>query len=347
MRLLVITQKVDESDPVLGFFVDWLSEFSKHATFVQVICLEKGSSKLPENIQVHSLGKEHGPKASFVYAYRFLSLVWKLRNEYDSVFVHMNPEYVVLAGWIWSLSGKKSVLWYLHKSVTWKLRIASLFVTRILTATPESLRLRTDKKLVVGHGIDISTLKPIPTPSENVPIELITVGRLSPIKRVDLLIDAMYELNKKKIPVRFRIVGGAAGIDGESYEKELRSRVEALDLQQVVEFVGPIPHDSLNTYFKQTHIFLHASNTGSLDKAILEPLAVGVPVITTSAPSGSETVSALISTNPDPLSIATEIEQAILRRVWTSPEVRRSARAYVEQNHSLSTLIPKILKVLS
>ena len=58
MKLLIITQKVDINDPVLGFFHRWLEEFAKHYEFVTVICLEKGEHRLPENVKVLSLGKE-------------------------------------------------------------------------------------------------------------------------------------------------------------------------------------------------------------------------------------------------------------------------------------------------
>lgn len=30
MRLLIITQKVDENDAILGFFHGWIAEFAKH-----------------------------------------------------------------------------------------------------------------------------------------------------------------------------------------------------------------------------------------------------------------------------------------------------------------------------
>ena len=50
---------------------------------------------------------------------------------------------------------KKTALWYSHKAVDLKLRIAEKLVDVIFTAAPESFTLKTQKKMVVGHGIDV------------------------------------------------------------------------------------------------------------------------------------------------------------------------------------------------
>ena len=58
MKLLIITQKVNREDSVLGFFHSWIREFATHFEKVTVICLEKGTYDLPQNVAVLSLGKE-------------------------------------------------------------------------------------------------------------------------------------------------------------------------------------------------------------------------------------------------------------------------------------------------
>ena len=86
MRLLVITQKVDRNDPVLGFFHRWIEEFAKHCEKVTVICLEMREHRLPINVRVLSLGKEQN-KSKLKYIFRFYRYIWQERNNYD---VHRN-----------------------------------------------------------------------------------------------------------------------------------------------------------------------------------------------------------------------------------------------------------------
>jgi len=59
MKLLIITQKVDMNDDVLGFMHGWINEFAKHCEKITVICLQKGEHELSDNVKVLSLGKEN------------------------------------------------------------------------------------------------------------------------------------------------------------------------------------------------------------------------------------------------------------------------------------------------
>src|ERR1700733_6884068 len=115
MKLLILTQKIDKDDGVLGFFHGWVKEFSSHFDQVTVICLGKGEYSLPPNVQVFSLGKEKESGGSkLFYIFNFYKYIWQERNNYDAVFVHMNQEYVLLGGLFWKLLGKKVFLWRNH-----------------------------------------------------------------------------------------------------------------------------------------------------------------------------------------------------------------------------------------
>ena len=108
MNLLIITQKVDKNDAILGFFHRWIEEFSKNVESVVVICLYKGSYSLPENVKVLSLGKEF-KQSRTKYLFRFYKFIWQERNNYDNVFVHMNQVYVLLGGLVWKMFKNKLV----------------------------------------------------------------------------------------------------------------------------------------------------------------------------------------------------------------------------------------------
>ncbi|MCD5381655.1 MAG: hypothetical protein LR008_03730, partial [Candidatus Pacebacteria bacterium] len=106
MKLLIITQVLDTEHPILGFFHRWVEEFAKHCEQVHVICLQEGRHDLPDNVTVHSLGKESHQTGGatlkrtegtgkvvprvlsrlitkLTYILRFYKLIWQLRHEYD------------------------------------------------------------------------------------------------------------------------------------------------------------------------------------------------------------------------------------------------------------------------
>ncbi|TAJ14085.1 glycosyltransferase [Patescibacteria group bacterium] len=297
MRLLVVTQIVDTHDPILGFFHRWLEEFSKHFESIEVICLKEGTHSLPKNIHVHSLGKENGGN-SVVYAVRFIGLVWKLRTQYDHVFVHMNPIYIVLVGWWWQLTKKRIGLWYTHKSTDMKLRIALMFSNAIFTASKESFRLSSKKVHVTGHGIDTDFFKPDSRIERG--SHLLSVGRLMKSKRHDLAIHAA-----KDADVALRIAG-------EGGERE-RLTALARELGVQVTFLGGLTQLGLRDEYLTAAKLIHRSETGSLDKVVLEAAACGCLVDTT---------------------------DLALKNLPLSPE-------YVREHHSLQKLIPCIQKAYS
>src|SRR4029077_9428208 len=100
-RLLFVTQKIREDDDDLAFVILWVKEFIRQGFHVEVICLEKGA--FDDSFPVHSLGKESGG-GKIARALKFLRLIATLK--YDRVFVHMNPEYITLGGWLWFVRRK-------------------------------------------------------------------------------------------------------------------------------------------------------------------------------------------------------------------------------------------------
>jgi len=95
MKLLILTQKMDRDDPVLGFFHRWCGKIATRVSRLHIICLQQGCVELPAQVTVRSLGKERRTSRR-AYLFSFYRLIWSLRAEYDVVFVHMNPIYILL-----------------------------------------------------------------------------------------------------------------------------------------------------------------------------------------------------------------------------------------------------------
>ena len=315
MRLLICTQAVDTQDPALGFFVRWIEELSKQCEHVLVICLRKGTHSLPKNVEIISLGETH----KIFRAFELCSIAWGRRNEYDAVFVHMNPEYIVAAGWLWRLWHKRIVLWYTHKSVDLRLRFAVVNANRVLTASKESFRLPSRKLEIVGHGIDTDFFSPYPNIVHS--DFALSVGRLNQSKRHNLAIAGAAEANKY-----IKIIGeGPERASLEELAKKLHAKAE---------FLGSLSQTQLLEEYRRASVLIHTSETGSLDKVVLEALATDLPVITTSdAYAGFPTQK--VEGTPGAIAYALQHKQENIDR---APIIR--------EKHSLSKLIPKIMKAL-
>ena len=77
--------------------------------------------------------------------FRFYNYIYTQRKNYDTVFVHMNPEYILLGSFLWHRRHKPVSLWYAHKSVTWKLRQALKRVTHVFSVSDTSFAIPTPK----------------------------------------------------------------------------------------------------------------------------------------------------------------------------------------------------------
>jgi len=279
MNLLIITQKVDIDDDILGFFHDWITEFAENFQQVIVICLEERKYSLPLNVMILSLGKEK--KASkFTYLLNFYKYIWRERKNYDAVFVHMNAEYVLWGGAIWKALGKKISLWYVHKAVSMKLRIAAWLADDIFTSAKESFGIASKKAIYLGHGIKMNKFGQ-KREKQAGRYDVICVGRISPIKNQKLLIEAANILvNKMSVgDVSFKLIGGPVYERDNEYLIELKNLTEQYGLNDVIDFVGKVPNKNISQYYGKADLSLNLSPTGGMDKTVLESIASGLPVI--------------------------------------------------------------------
>jgi glycosyltransferase involved in cell wall biosynthesis len=371
MRLLIITQKVDKDDPILGFFCRWIEEFAKHFEAVTVICLEEGRHELPANVKVLSLGKSNPPaggekvnsKNKVAFMRRFLVYIWRERKNYDAVFVHMNPIYLVLGGWFWKLSGKKVALWYTHKAVDLKLRVAERFADVIFTAAEESFTLKTTKKIVVGHGIDVAAYADRPRTKEigAEPISIISVGRITPIKNCDTLVETARILKDKwalkgngneggghsrRFTVTF--IGSPVTAADREYFNKIKVLVDKYDLNDIVSFAGDVKPDDMPAKYAAADISINLTPTGGLDKVVFESMASGVPVFTSNVAFRDYLgayADRLIFKERDAGDLAEKLEAFI--HADDKAVVAARLLSEVEKRSSLPTLIGKMVDTLS
>jgi len=294
MKLLIVTQAVDENDPVLGFFTNWLAVFATRFSRIEVICLREGKHALPENVRIWSLGKEKTARESaradvlsdmiyhitrrIVFSFRFVSLVWRLRHEYDAVLVHMNPEYVILGGAWWRAAGKKVALWYNHPHKGVRFTLAALLANKLFYTSPYAAPAGRAKAIRMPAGIDTMLFSPPSSSAKRERALVYVQGRVAPSKRVDAMLRAVRTL-REKIPAA-RIV--LAGPVDPNYDEMLRWEFEDLVKANALTFAGSVPNAKSPANFSAAGVSMNLAASGHFDKSVLEALACETPVIVSS-----------------------------------------------------------------
>jgi len=103
--------------------------------------------------------------------------------------------------------------------------------------------------------------------------DIVSVGRLSPLKRTEDLLDAIALLRQRGRDVRAAVAG-----DG-SLRKDLQTRAVSLGVADLVDFVGHV--ERIEDVYGAGRIYALTSAFEGLPIALLDAMAAGLPVIAT------------------------------------------------------------------
>jgi glycosyltransferase involved in cell wall biosynthesis len=315
----------------------WIESFAPAYDALSVIALGVGEHHLPQNVGVYSLGKETHP-SPLRYVGKFYRYLWRLRSSYDGVFVHMNQEYVLLAGLYWRLAGKRVVLWYNHRHGTWKTRLAIALAHAVCHTSPQAFSASSAKAVRMPVGIDTDFFQDRAEPRAR---RILSLGRLSPVKRLEDVLDTAGALADAGLGAD---IYGDALPQHAGYEQELRQRAARLPAG-AMSFKPGVSMEEAADLFNRYEFFINATPSGSFDKTILEALACGALAVCRNQALRAALPQLVVSDESGGGGFA-----ACLRALARAPEesrrtLRAQARAYVEREHSLGLLRVRLRKL--
>ena len=337
MNLLLFNLRVDRDHTALGFTTDWINELARHFDRVTVITMYRGVVAVADNVEVMSAGLERGlskPHRVFNF-YRLLAGALR-RREFDCCFSHMMPLFTLLAGPVLKAKRIPVALWYAHNHRPAILPAALAFADRALASTRTAFPIATNKLRVIGQGIDTGRFRPQARAMDDPVLRMITIGRTSKIKNIDLMIRALVRLRDALpgLPVRFVIVGEPLSGQDQAYVDSCRELAASLGIDDLVEWQAPVSFAEVHTAYYRGDIFLSANDNG-LDKAILEAMASGLAVVAMhpalEAPLGPYYAKDESAFGESLINLASLDHQ-------TRRTIGSRLRRYVESEHSLAQL---------
>lgn len=344
MKVLIITQKVNVDDPVLGFFHRWLAEFAKQFESVTVVCLEEGKHDLPKNVKVLSLGKERR-QSRLQYLRRFYSYIWRERRNYDAVLSHMNQEYVLLAGWLWKVMGKRIYMWRNHHVGDELTNMAAVFCDKVFATSKFSYTAKFKKTVLMPVGIDAGIFQKKRKLVERSAGSVLFLARIAPVKRPELFIEALNSLKDRKIPFTASIVGDPAMNHRDFYDS-LKARVEEDGLASTVVFKPAVPNDETVQIYNDHQIFVNVSSSGMYDKTIFEAMACGTIVLTSNRNLSGEIDERLIVAEDSADDLAAKLSGVLYMPKDELEKLSDTLHSYMSK-HSLSTLSRRLAEEMS
>jgi glycosyltransferase involved in cell wall biosynthesis len=157
-----------------------------------------------------------------------------------------------------------------------------IFARALLVANPLAKRslplgIRGQVHQVVESGVDLEIWKPAenPEPRRDDTVRFVFAGRLVDWKGVQFLIEAFASVVRSAPSARLEIIG-----DGPLH-KELTDRVDSLGLKDHIHFAGWLRRTEGADRMNQADVFVMPSLHECGGTAILEAMAMGLPVVAT------------------------------------------------------------------
>ena len=330
MKLLVITQEIDEEGDVLGFFVDWMGELSKHFEKVEIVHLRGEGAKMPDNVTLHKISGNRAEKVV-----KLNEIV--LKTKPDRILAHMCPEFVISIYPNTALKRIPIIMFYAHGSTSPKLSLVEKMCKKVLTTTESGFRIKSKKKVVIHQGIDSEKFY------SSGGKYILDAARISKVKKHDLIISAFSEISKRHPELALKIVG-ADPTEKKETMGDLENLVKKLGLEDEVELSGKIPNKEMPEVYAECALFVSASETGSLDKTGLEAMASGKPVLVCNEAfdeilSGFERECVFEKGNTKELA---EKMEWFLDNPEKAKEIGAALRKRVEKQHSMQDLMRRV-----
>jgi len=331
MKLVLFNFEMDQKSQALAFAIDWINEIAKNIDKLYVVSLRCKEYKVRHNVEVICIKQDKKNKLQTILSiWKALKYIHK-KDRVDGYFVHMAHYFVPIIYPFAKFYNQKIVLWYAHKSVTISLKIANFFTDIVVTSTKQGYRIKTNKLKILSQGIDTNKFN-FKNQHKNIK-NIAVIGRISRIKNVKEIVESFTKLDNDDL--KLYIVGDIMG--DKTYLKEIREVAN-----NNVVFVGSIPFNRLHEFYKNIDLTINLSDTGSLDKVIVESMAMGIPVITSNE-SAKELFKHL--DNKGVFLIDKSQLKEKLNFILNHQDLinNDSLRKEIIHNHSLNNLIKKII----
>jgi colanic acid/amylovoran biosynthesis glycosyltransferase len=146
-----------------------------------------------------------------------------------------------------------------------------------------------DKLHVVRCGVELDRWRPVDRAGHTGPPEILTVGRVVPLKGNVTLIRALAALAERGIEARLTVVG-----DGPQLP-ELRELASRLGVADRVELTGAVGQDEIRGFYERADVFALASFAEGLPVVLVEAMATGLPVVASQITGVPELVEDAVS----------------------------------------------------
>lgn len=146
---------------------------------------------------------------------------------------------------------------------------------------------------IAPMGVDLDKISrhaPWQPPAPDGPVRIFSCGRLNVVKGYDRLLETIRQLREQGLDARLEIAGEDEK-GGSGYHRKLQALIHDLGLGDAVTLLGAISEDGVRDGLERAHIFALASRNEGISVAIMEAMAMEMPVVVTDVGGNHELIT--------------------------------------------------------
>jgi len=141
-----------------------------------------------------------------------------------------------------------------------------------------------EKSTVIANGIDTDYFKPAIEAEKTSVFKIGMASRINSLRDHQTLIQAFEKLNHEKLNLELHIAG-----DGEGFEN-LQKLVNKSNVRDKIILHGNLNQAEMLTFYQSLKLYIHSSLAETQSTAILQAMAVGLPILATNIPGNRELI---------------------------------------------------------
>jgi glycosyltransferase involved in cell wall biosynthesis len=347
MKVIFICASVDVNNAIIGDTLDRALTIASHPQVSSLRILSLHSSEMPvvKGLSIHGVGTDRKGRISALVSF-FRTLNEMIEEEKPDLFyLYMCPTLAPLLFFYRVFKKIYVVQWFGHSIYTFPTKTALKYFSDLWFNSNKSMApFRPQHLHLVGQGVkpdhffyDKNITKKF---------DMITVGRVTPVKKIDQMIEVL-KLCRDRYGKKYtlNVCGDSFVHSDDLYKRHLLSLIEKYQLSDQIFFSGMVPRAKLPTAINEARLFLFLVN-GGVGKAILEGIACGVPVVVSTPEAddffGNE-LSSWFLCEKDTESVC----QAIMKILDASPEKYRElsekANRLFSEKYTMERFIDRIV----
>lgn len=280
MRIVFVCASVDVQNAVVGDTLDRAQTIAGHprVASLAIVSLHGTGEWEVRGLKVYGIGSDRLSRGGALAS--FFRVIWRVyKDEKPTVFyLYMCPTLAPLLLPYRLFAGVSIVQWFGHAHYTMRTKIALKYFCDLWFNSNKSMAPFPVKHLrLVGQGVKADQF--FYDPKIHKKFDLITVGRLAPIKKIEQILEVLQICRDQYGKCYTLNICGDAFAPGDlEYKKKLEDLVKAYNLTDQVRLSGMVAREQMPTVLQQAKVFIFLVH-GGVGKASLEAIACGVPVV--------------------------------------------------------------------